>query len=79
MWTNQLHEVVSGAIEVAITDYYPTFLCTFHNIDSSSMPIQETFRVHSELSITNLKNEMKLYLINSSELREQNNNSELIN
>ena len=79
MWTNQLHEVVSGAIEVAITDHFPTFLSTFHNIDSSSMSIQKTFRDHSELSITNLKNEMELYLINSRELREQINNSELIN
>ena len=27
-WTNQLHEVVSGAIEVAIKDHFPTFLHT---------------------------------------------------
>ena len=59
--------------------YIFLYVSTFHNIDSSSMLIQKTFRDHSELFISNLKNEMQLYLVNSSELREENNTSELIN
>ena len=62
IWTNQLHEVVSGVIEISITDHFPIFLSTYLDISLTTAPIKKVFRDHLELSIINFKNDIKNYL-----------------
>ena len=41
IWTTQLHEVVSGVIDISINDHYPTFLSTYFGISSVKVPLHD--------------------------------------
>ena len=68
IWTNQLHEAVSGVLEVTITDHYPTFLSTYLNIDLTDARMKKTFRDHSESSLDSMKRDLTHFMSNFGEI-----------
>ena len=71
MWTNQLHEVVSGVIVTSISDHYTTFLSTYLDMSMAQLPIRKVFRDHSETSLNNLRHDINNFLPSLGHLADQ--------
>ena len=75
IWTTQLHEVVSGVIDISITDHFPTFLSTYLDISLANTPIRKIFRDHSDSAIINLKRDVIEFLQSFEDTNELDSNT----